>query len=157
MSVFSAVDHAADPADLVRYLDEVAGGLGGMKHYMAATHAHRQPTGPVLDLGCGTGRDLKILTGFGVTGIGVDPSAVMLKAAAGRGCAPLVRADGGRLPFADDVFAGCPIERVLMHVVDPGAVLAEVVRCVVPGGLLTIAEPDWSTLRVNKAHCPPAG
>ena len=154
MSAFSSVDDSADPAWLVRYLDEVAGGLGGMKHYMAAAQARRRPVGPILDVGCGTGRDLEILAGFGITGIGVDPSAVMLAAAAGRRCGILVRADGARLPFAEQVFAGCRMERVLMHVVDPRAVVSEVVRCVSPGGLLTLSEPDWSTLRVNGAPLP---
>ena len=154
MSAFSSVDDSADPASLVRYLDEVAGGLGGMKHYMAAAHVRRRPMGPVLDLGCGTGRDLEILAGFGIAGIGVDPSTVMLDAAAARDCGPLVRADGAQLPFADHVFAGCRMERVLMHVVDPRTVVREIVRCVRPGGLLTMSEPDWSTLRVNGAPLP---
>jgi hypothetical protein len=33
-------------------------------------------------------------------------------------------------------------------------VLAEVVRCVRPGGLLTIFEPDWSSLAVNREPVP---
>lgn len=41
-----------------------------------------------------------------------------------------------------------------MHVVDPAAVVADAVRCVAPGGLLTVFEPDWSSLRVNGTHVP---
>lgn len=41
-----------------------------------------------------------------------------------------------------------------MHVADPAVVVAEVVRCVEPGGLLTIFEPDWSSLTVNGSPVP---
>jgi ubiquinone/menaquinone biosynthesis C-methylase UbiE len=65
-----------------------------------------------------------------------------------------MQACGERLPFADGVFAGCWIERVLMHVADPTAVISEVVRCMQPNGLLTIFEPDWSNLAVNRSSVP---
>ena len=152
VSAFSSVDQAADPDRLIRFLDTI--GLSAMKHYMAAAHALRQPTAPVLALGCGAGHDLTVLTAAGVECVGVDPSRVMLETAARRGARMLVRAAGEHLPFADHVFAGCQIERVLMHVEDPAAVIAQVVRCVKPDGLLTIFEPDWSTLTVNGSPVP---
>jgi SAM-dependent methyltransferase len=155
ISGFSAVDDATEPARLVGYLAESATGLAAMKHYMAVAQARRRPAAPVLDLGCGAGHDLAVLDTHGVRGVGVDPSAVMLDAAAaGATAAPLVRATGERLPFAAGSFAGCWIERVLMHVPDPAAVVAEVVRCVQPGGLLTVFEPEWSSLTVNGTPVP---
>jgi ubiquinone/menaquinone biosynthesis C-methylase UbiE len=154
MSAFSAVDSSAEPARLISFLDQSAVGLAAMKHYMAVTHALRKPTAPVLDVGCGAGHDLTVLKGVGVTAVGVDPSALMLEAAARRVGASLAQASGERLPFADDVFSGCWIERVLMHVGDPAAVLGEAVRCVQPNGVLTIFEPDWSTLAVNGSPVP---
>jgi SAM-dependent methyltransferase len=155
VSAFSAVDDAAEPARLIEFLGQSAAGLAAMKHYIAVAHALRQPDAPVLDLGCGAGHDLAVLDAVGVRGVGVDSSAVMLDAAvAGGARAPLVRAAGERLPFADGAFAGCWIERVLMHVPEPAVVIAEVVRCVRPGGLLTIFEPDWSTLAVNGTPVP---
>jgi SAM-dependent methyltransferase len=154
-SGFSAVDDAADPARLVESLAQSATGLAAMKHYMAVTHALHHPEAPVLDLGCGAGHDLAVLGAVGVRGVGVDPSAVMLDAAVASGTrAPLVRASGEGLPFADRSFAGCWIERVLMHVADPEAVVAEVVRCVQPGGLLTVFEPDWTTLALTGTPVP---
>jgi hypothetical protein len=67
---------------------------------------------------------------------------------------PLVRADGGRLPLRTGGLGGCRMERVLMHVEDPGAVLAEVARCVRPGGLVTVCEPDWSRFAVRSDVIP---
>jgi ubiquinone/menaquinone biosynthesis C-methylase UbiE len=157
MSDFSAVDRASDPRRLVEFLDESAVGLGAMKHYMAAAHAQPTPDGPILDLGCGAGHDLDLLAAVGVAAIGVDPSAVMLEAAAARSKTSLVRAAGEQLPFRDASFAGCRIERVLMHVAEPEVVLAEAVRCVRPSGLLTIFEPDWSALHVDGVSPSAAG
>lgn len=154
MSDFSAVDDAAEPARLVSFLERSAVGLAAMKHYMAAAHARRQPSRPVLDLGCGAGHDLAVLEDRNVACVGVDPSSVMVAAAGSRAASPLVQAAGEGLPFADGVFAGCWIERVLMHVNDPGVVLSEAVRCLQPGGLLTVFEPDWSSLTVNGAAAP---
>lgn len=152
VSAFSSVDQAADPDRLIQALDAI--GLSAMKHYVAAAQALRQPTAPVLVLGCGAGHDLTVLAAAGVECVGVDPSRVMLETAAARSASALVRAGGEHLPFADHVFAGCQIERVLMHVEDPGAVIDQVVRCVQSEGLLTIFEPDWSTLTVNGCPVP---
>ena len=152
MSAFSSVDSSPDPARLIAYLEQV--GLTAMRHYMAVTHALRGSSAPVLDVGCGIGRDLAALRDAGVTAVGLDPSSLMLEAATGRAGAPLVRASGDRLPFADHAFSGCSIQRVLMHVANPDAVIAEAVRCVQDGGVLTIFEPDWSTLTVNGSLVP---
>jgi SAM-dependent methyltransferase len=159
---FSAVDHSADPNHLVRVLDLAAEAETAMKQYPAAAHALRRPDGPILDLGCGGGHDLTHLAGFGLRTIGVDPSAVMLGAArtrAGAAGVALVRATGERLPFGDGTFAGCRIERVLMHVEGPAAVLAEAMRCLRPGGLLTVFEPDWTRFEIASELSPrvPAG
>jgi SAM-dependent methyltransferase len=128
-----------------------------MKHYVAAAHRLRRPAAPILDVGCGTGHDLRLLTEFGLRAVGVDPSAVMLRTASARldrHPACLVRAAGEALPFRDGSFGGCRIERVLMHVDDPAAVLTEAVRCVAPGGLITVFEPDWSRFEVASDVLP---
>ena len=149
MSQFSNVDAAADPGRLVASLQESAQGLASMKHYMAVAHSLRSGAGPVLNVGCGSGHDLVTLERFGVAGVGVDPSAVMVASCGWLTEAPVLRAVGEALPFRSGSFVGCWIERVLMHVADPRAVLAEAVRCVAPGGLVTVFEPDWSSLSVE--------
>jgi SAM-dependent methyltransferase len=151
MSVFSSVDSVGDATPVVAYLDHTARAASGMKHYAMAAHTLREPDAPVLDLGCGAGHDLALLAGAGMRAVGVDPSAALLSAAQDRlaGAACLVRSIGEALPFGDGSLAGCRIERVLMHVADPGAVVAEVARCLRAGGLLTVFEPDWGSFRVR--------
>jgi SAM-dependent methyltransferase len=60
-----------------------------------------------------------------------------------------VRAFGESLPFRAATLAGCRVERVLIHVSDPATLLREVVRCLRPGALLTVFEPDWNRYRVR--------
>jgi hypothetical protein len=43
-------------------------------------------------------------------------------------------------------FAGCWIERVLLQVDDPAVVVGSAVRCIRPGGVFAVFEPDWSSL-----------
>ncbi len=57
--------------------------------------------------------------------------------------------EGEALPFRDESIAGARVERVLMHVLDPAAVLQEVVRCLRSGALLTIFEPNWADFTVR--------
>ena len=152
MSAFSAVDAAVDPGRLLAYLDEVAQGQWGMKNYVAAAHQRHRPSKPVLDIGCGGGHDLALLSAAGLIAVGIDPSAMMLAATAARegtSGVPLAQARGEALPFADGAFGGCRLERVLLHVEDPPTVVREAVRCLAPGGLLTMFEPDWDGIRVE--------
>ncbi len=149
MSVFRSVDTSDDPAGAVGYLDQTAHSQRGMKHYAAAAHAGHGARGFVLDVGCGAGHDLALLDDRGLTPLGVDPSTTMLHAARHRTGAPLVQAAGERLPFRSASLGGCRIERVLIHVDEPQALLAEVARCLAPGALLTVFEPDWSRYLVR--------
>jgi SAM-dependent methyltransferase len=154
---FSSVDDSFDPARLVKFLDDAAAAEAGMKHYVVAAHALRRPDRPILDLGCGAGHDLVLFASAGMDVVGVDASVVMLEAARKRTAevaTPLVRAPGEALPFRRHAFSGCRIERVLMHVEDPREVLAEALRCVRPGGLLTVFEPDWNSFEVRSDVLP---
>jgi len=149
MSVFSGVDASDDPDAAVHYLDRIAGAQRGMKHYAAAAHAGRCPQGFVLDVGCGAGHDLILLQEAGLRPVGIDPSLTMVSAAARRGVSPLIQAVGERLPFQAQSLEGCRIERVLVHVEDPVVLLTEVARCLTPGAMLTVFEPDWSRYLVR--------
>ncbi|HEY1740459.1 MAG TPA: methyltransferase domain-containing protein [Acidimicrobiia bacterium] len=153
MSQFSAVDAAPNIPALEAYLDRTARGLGAMKRYIVGAHL-AAGSGVVLDIGCGVGHDLVLLAESGITAIGVEPSGAFAGVARHRALeaghkVAVVQADGERLPLRNGVTDGCRIERVLQHVVDPGQLLREARRCVRRGGLLTVFEPDWSTMRVQ--------
>jgi SAM-dependent methyltransferase len=149
--MFSSVDAADDPSRAIWYLDQTARAESGMKHYAMAAHALRAPKGFVLDVGCGIGHDLSLLTAAGMHPLGIDPSAVLLQVAHERSGShtPLLRATGEAIPLRDGSIAGARVERVLMHVTDPMKVLEEIVRCLCADALVTVFEPNWGDFRVR--------
>lgn len=153
MSAFSDLDASGNATALLDYLEDTDRSLSPMKAYVAAIAKRYAYAQPVLDLGCGVGRDLARLATAGVGPIGLDMSARALSRAAATGH-PLVRGDAARLPFRTAAFAGCRIERVLQHVADPTEVLAEIVRVVRPAGFVAVFEPDHSTFRVQSDVMP---
>ncbi len=50
--------------------------------------------------------------------------------------------DAARIPFHDGTFDLCTCQTLLIHVADPRAVLREMARVVVPGGLVAVVEPN---------------
>jgi SAM-dependent methyltransferase len=149
---FSDVDRSDGAERLAAYLRTAHAGLAAMKSYMAAAAKRAVGDGTVLDVGCGLGFDLDRLEGLGLDAVGVDFSVEMLRRA--ESAARLACADGAALPFRDAAFAGCRIERVLQHVADPAAVMAEVARVVRGGGFLSVFEPDYGTFRVESDVVP---
>jgi SAM-dependent methyltransferase len=80
-------------------------------------------TGPVLDLGSGTGHlSARLERELGVEVIGADVSDFHVT-----GRAPVLIADGA-LPFADDTFAAALLVFMLHYPADPEALLAEAAR-----------------------------
>jgi SAM-dependent methyltransferase len=130
-----------------------------------------QAGGPVLELGCGTGRISLPLGRAGVPLTGIDRSAAMLAYARGRlrrarlaRCVALVQGDIRHLPFgpgtrsarraAKDfaaVVAPYGILQSLLHETDLVRTLAEVYRVLRPGGtfgLELVADlPSWEEYR----------
>ncbi len=155
MSTFSDVDRSPRPQELVRYLGEAHRGLSAPRARLRELLAP-QPGERVLDLGCGAGHELAQLEEDGTIAVGIDASSVMLHASRARlgdqDLEPrLAQADGARLPFRDGVFDACRIERVLQHVADPAAVLAEARRTLRDGGRIAVSEPDWASFTVASA------
>jgi ubiquinone/menaquinone biosynthesis C-methylase UbiE len=115
-----------------------------------------EPGHHVLDVGCGPGTDLMALAAAAgptgsVFGIDQDPQMVATARArmAGQPTVQVRQADAHALPFQAHSIDRARTDRVLMHVADPAAVLAELHRVLRPGGLLTLAEPDWDTLAID--------
>jgi SAM-dependent methyltransferase len=106
-----------------------------------------------LDAGCGTGKTLEQLS-QGREGFGLDfsPEALALSrkrmAEAGSAVTPLVRASVEAIPLRDATFDLIISADVLYHrgVADDVAALAEMARCLRPGGYLLVNLPAFSWL-----------
>ena len=97
----------------------------------------------LLDVACGTGDLSRLARRKGYRVIGADLSRGML--AANHAGAPLIQADGARLPFPDGVFDGLVCGYALRNFSDLPAALAETARVVRPGGRLAMLEVDAPT------------
>jgi SAM-dependent methyltransferase len=100
----------------------------------------------VLDAGCGTGNNLKHLSGWGRP-VGVDLSEEALRFSRTRGVT-VVRGNLLALPFAESRFDLVTSFDVIYHrwVTDDRAVLRELVRVIRPGGLLFVRVPALKML-----------
>src|SRR5215469_9439710 len=98
------------------------------------------PPGPVADLGCGPGAHALALArrGYDVTGVDGSPrmvQAARAQAARNKAAAAFVVSDvSGPLRFADASLAGVLAILVLQHLRHPAAFIAEIRRCLRPGG-----------------------
>jgi demethylmenaquinone methyltransferase/2-methoxy-6-polyprenyl-1,4-benzoquinol methylase len=97
--------------------------------------------GRLLDVGGGTGRVARALSGQARRVIVVDPSAGMLRHAAGKGLAS-VCAPGEELPFAPETFDRIIMVDTFHHVADQAHTVRELWRLLRPGGRIVIVEPD---------------
>lgn len=148
---FDQVDRTTDPADFVRYLDATRDS-DFFREIKGRSYAllDLQPGDNVCDIGCGTGDDviaLARLVGSDGSAIGVDASATMIaeaerRAAAAGSTAKFLQMDAQRLDLPDASFDGVHAERLLQHVPDPDAALAEIVRIAKPGARIVIWEAD---------------
>ena len=104
--------------------------------------------GPLLDAGCGTGGLLARLAQAGranLSGLDLEPAA-LLHARRKTG-ATLVCGSVAALPYSTHAFAAITSIDVLYHrAVDEQAALAEVRRCLRPGGLLVLNLPAYAWL-----------
>ncbi|WP_018141703.1 class I SAM-dependent methyltransferase [Thioalkalivibrio sp. ALJ7] len=97
-------------------------------------------TGRVLEVGCGTGRDLPLYDDASRV-IGMDPDLAALRRARQRAPGvPLVVARAEALPFADNAFDTVVSGLVFCSVQDPPRALGEVRRVLETGGQLRMLE-----------------
>lgn len=149
---FSDVD-GNDAAAYITFLDAFAP-LRGAARAARFAIAAVMPGMHVLDLGCGTGDDVRALAAaVGPAGraVGVDASREMVAAALARGLPPnaeLVVAPAAALPFPDAAFDSVHAERVFQHLAQPDAAAREVRRVLRPGGSFFVLDHDWETLEV---------
>ncbi|WP_286988573.1 class I SAM-dependent methyltransferase [Thermomonospora sp. CIF 1] len=117
----------------------------GLRDEVAAFEKALPPGLPVLDLGCGGGRDGRLLADLGRRVLAADFSMAMLRCARsrspGRHALRFVRLNMLDLPFADDRFAGTWACGSLLHLPSTQfpRVLSEILRTLAPGGTAAIS------------------
>lgn len=92
----------------------------------------------ILEIGCGNGWNMSRFAQYGRVAYGLD--AVPERVELARTHGPALLADGLRLPFADGSLDMIYIQHVLHHIGDVDRALAEVRRCLRPGGVLFLVE-----------------
>lgn len=126
------------------YYDENAAGYGdatlglSMDGPLEAFSQRLQSGARVLDVGCGSGRDLKSLKARGFEPIGMDISEGLAHYARRVSGCPVIVADMLQLPFADGSFAGAWASASILHMTrqDMLSALTEIRRVLGRGGAL---------------------
>jgi ubiquinone/menaquinone biosynthesis C-methylase UbiE len=147
-SGYRRLDDAAEPDELLAYLDRVAALPSMARIKDAATETlSLRPGSRVLDLGCGTGVDLPAMValtrpGGKVTGVDLSARAIGLAAERFRAWPDIEVqvADAHALPFANGSFDAVRADRILLHLDNPDRALAEIRRVLTPGGSVAILE-----------------
>jgi ubiquinone/menaquinone biosynthesis C-methylase UbiE len=155
---FSNVDSAENTnsySDCLSLLDS----LSYFRDYKHKTYELLElgPNEYVLDAGCGLGDDVFRMAELILPGgcvVGLDSSAKLIAKAKSdeRGAALPVEFQLGdlrQLPFSDQTFTRCRIDRVLQHVSQPQVAISEIVRVLKPGGILLAYDNDWGTFSIT--------
>lgn len=112
----------------------------GLKEELERFHA-MLPSGPVLDLGCGAGRDSRHLISLGHEVVSGDLSLELLKITGHEQKTRLVQLDLLTLPFREGTFAGVWVSGGLLHT--PGSAhpraFSEIYRVLTAGGATAIS------------------
>ncbi|HEX4505274.1 MAG TPA: methyltransferase domain-containing protein [Alphaproteobacteria bacterium] len=153
---FEDADAESDFAGLVDYLDalEKVPVVAEVKQCIASAVAACDPR-LIAEIGCGNGEmtaRLARLCPSVACAVGFDFSERFAATASGRhghGRAAFAVADAATLPCPSGRFDAVAIERVLMHIEDPFAVIAEAARILRRSGRLVICETDWRALRIE--------
>jgi SAM-dependent methyltransferase len=110
----------------------------------------------ILDIGCGTGMILDLLTYYGCP-YGMDFSTEALRFSKAKGQNRLTCSDANiAIPFKDDVFSAITCLDVLEHLDNDRRAVEEMYRICAPGGLVIITVPafdeQWSAHDVALHH-----
>lgn len=162
---FGRVDDQSDPEYFVRFVDQVNEMPQILQvEDLAIEELRLWPGARVLDLGCGTGEDTRRLAALVAPSgeaVGIDASAAMIAVAQQRAedtglPVSFHVGDAMQLDLPTDSFDGVRCERLLIHVPDPGVVLAEMVRVTRPGGRIVVVDVDFDLLALDLPDLDPA-
>ncbi|MEM7536690.1 MAG: class I SAM-dependent methyltransferase [Chloroflexota bacterium] len=114
--------------------------IDSLQQLMQRLITHVGTDGCVLDVGCGTGRDVQYFETHRVQAVGMDLSMNMLAYAAGCVSSPVVQMNMRDLAFADHTFDGIYSCASLLHIpkAQVPACLREMKRILKPEGMLII-------------------
>lgn len=157
------VDNTDDPGWFVKFLDSSRlRQLDYIKHNPAEYFSYLEvrPNLHILDLGCGTGillHPLAELVGKKGRVVGVDISDFMVREArkrAGITDLPLEFYKGNvySLDFPDELFDRATCSTLFQHLKRPLNAMNEIKRVVKTGGLISIFDHDWDSLKINSRY-----
>ncbi len=110
----------------------------------------------VLDVGTGTGSNLRMLRDLGFTRVtGLDASDEAIRFCAAKGLSVVRKGDICAMPFADESFDVVLATDVIEHVDDDGRAAAEIARVLAPNGRVLVTVPAFQSLwglQDRKAH-----
>ena len=111
---------------------------------------HAQGLRRVLDVGCGANLDYDlVLADRGIDVVGIDFAESFLALAPRHEHITLLQGDATNLPFSGEQFDAVICSETVEHVPDDAAVLREIARVLVPGGLLVFTVPLlWNLARI---------
>jgi ubiquinone/menaquinone biosynthesis C-methylase UbiE len=148
---FTQVDQAADPRFFIEFLDarKTIEGEHEVKQLILEM-LDLKPGASVLDIGCGTGDDVREIAEIvGAHGrvVGIDPSDGLVAESKRRSAASSLPiefrlGDVRKLDFPDAAFDRVRTDRVLMFVPEIELAIAEMVRVLRSGGRLVASELD---------------
>lgn len=112
----------------------------------------------VLDVGCGTGDDVRAIAAIvGALGqvVGIDSSKAMIEEARARGVPSNATFEVGSaytLPYADGRFDAVRADRVMQHLREPLVAATELRRVSKAGGSALLLDQDWGSLMISGAQ-----
>jgi len=117
------------------------------RHFFLYPRLVRHLSGRVLDVGCGIGDFLAYRPG--TVGVDINPHAVEWCRQQGFDSRVM---EPDRLPFEDGGFDAVVLDNVLEHLAEPGPLLAEIRRVLVPGGRLLVGVPGARGYAADPDH-----
>ena len=99
-----------------------------------------------LDIGCGTGSNLRVLSSVGLNAIGLDRSTYALSLVKTKGESPLLAADLCKLPIRRNSIGLIIAMDILEHLHDDSNGIVESYRSLNKGGVMIITVPAFNFL-----------